>query len=306
MTPTPPAAGRAHSPTRPGPHGRRRRTAAAVALACLATLALAGQARADTGILVIGDFGVGGDAELRLGAAVERFADDRPANALVTLGDNDYTERPRAFRRNWRVSFGWAADAGLLVAGTLGNHDVRLDRGRYELELLEMPRPYYRRLVGDVEIFVLASTAIDRPQLAWLERVLARSTAPWKVAAIHHPPYSCGAFTGDRQVRRHVLPLLERHGVKLLLAGHDHNYQRFASREGLTQVVNGGGGAPLYPLSRCPSGFPERAAARETHGFLYLRASQEALRGRAVGISGAIIDRFAVYPYPAYLQAWPT
>jgi hypothetical protein len=94
----------------------------------IALLAGAGSARADTRILAIGDFGVGGETERRRGAAMERFAAARPIDVLATLGDNDYTESPRAFRRNWTRSFGWAARTGLEIAGTLGNHDVRVRR----------------------------------------------------------------------------------------------------------------------------------------------------------------------------------
>src|ERR671919_252211 len=166
--------------------------------ALLAFGTLAGPAAADTGIVAIGDFGVGGDRERATGAAVERFAATRPAAALVTLGDNDYTERPAAFRRNWRSAFGWAAEGGLLVAGTLGNHDVRVDGGRYEFGPLGMPGRYYRRRVGDVALFLLDSTNLGPAQLRWLDGALGRTDAPWKVVAFHHPPFSCGGVPRDQ------------------------------------------------------------------------------------------------------------
>ena len=125
----------------------------------LALLALLGTtpAGAATGIVAIGDFGVGGVWQRATGASVERFAERREADALITLGDNDYTESPPSFRANWLDSFGWAAADGLLVAGTLGNHDVRVRGGRYEFELLGMPGRYYRRELGQVELFLLDS-----------------------------------------------------------------------------------------------------------------------------------------------------
>ena len=111
----------------------------ALALAA-STLLAAAPAAADTGVLAIGDFGVGGRSERA--DRRRRSSASRPpgrSTLLVTLGDNDYTERPAAFRSNWRDSFGWAFADGILVAGTLGNHDVRVDRGRYEFGLLGMP-----------------------------------------------------------------------------------------------------------------------------------------------------------------------
>lgn len=262
----------------------------------LALLAGAGTAGADTGILAIGDFGVGGETERRRGAAMERFAAARPVDALATLGDNDYTESPRAFRRNWTRSFGWAARTGREVAGTLGNHDVRVRRGRYEFDLLGMPRRYYKRRVGDIDLFVLDSTRIGGRQTRWLNRRLGAATARWKVVLLHHPAYTCGAYRSHPEVVRRWVPLFGRHGVDLVLSGHDHNYQRFAPRRGVTYVVHGGGGARLYGLQTCPRSYPRRVVGRKMHGWVYLRSRPGALRVRAIGPRGGVRDAFSVYP----------
>ncbi|MGH3022663.1 MAG: metallophosphoesterase family protein [Gaiellaceae bacterium] len=266
-----------------------------ISVAALVSLALAGPAYAAGGLVAIGDFGVGGERQRRTGAAVERFAADRNLDALVTLGDNDYTERPRAFRRNWRASLGWAAASGLVVAGSLGNHDVRVDGGRYQFDLLGMPRRFYERRFGDVGLFVLDSNRVGKPQIRWLERALERSDAPWKVVTLHHPPYSCGGYQGVGRIRRRLVPVFERTGVDLVLAAHDHNYQRFR-RRGVTYVVHGGGGARLYPLRPCPSSFPRRRAAREIRGWLYVRVAADALVVRAIGLGGGTVDRVVLYP----------
>jgi 3',5'-cyclic AMP phosphodiesterase CpdA len=264
----------------------------------LALLALLGTTPAGgaTRIVAIGDFGVGGARQRVRGAAVEQFAAGRNVGALVTLGDNDYTESPPAFRANWRDSFGWAAAGGLVVAGTLGNHDVRVRNGRYEFGLLGMPRRYYRRHIGNVDLFLLDSNRLNERQLDWLDSALASSTARWKVVAMHHPAYSCGGYLGDPRVRSSLVPIVQRRDVDLVLAGHDHNYQRFTPRRGVTYVVHGGGGAELYSLRRCPSSFPRRSRALRTHGWLYLRASASSLRVRAIGPGGGVKDVFDIYP----------
>jgi len=184
----------------------------------LLTVLAASPARADTGILAIGDFGVGGERERRTGTAVESFAGRHQVDALVTLGDNDYTELPRAFRANWLGAFGWAAADGLLVAGTLGNHDIRVGRGRYEFELLAMPRRFYARRLGDVDLFLLDSNRLGENQLDWLDMALSSSNALWKVVAMHHPAYSCGGYLGNSRVRERLVPIFERGEVDLVLA----------------------------------------------------------------------------------------
>ena len=270
---------------------------AAVLLAVLAAfLPGAGQARpADAvGIVAIGDFGVGGDTQRALGAAVRRFEQRNPADILVTLGDNDYTESPTAFRANWEASFGWARRSGMKVAGVLGNHDVRVRGGRYEFEALSMPRAYYRRRVGTVELFLLNSNDVDDAQTRWLAAGLAASSAQWKIAVFHHPAYSCGAYASHSDVVRRWVPLLERHGAHVALSGHDHNYQRFAPRRGVRYVVHGGGGARLYPLKACPAGYPRRLRARPERGFLYLVARPGRLDGWSIRLDGRRTDRFSI------------
>ena len=92
-------------------------------LGLLLVLPAAGQASQPRPVrlIAVGDFGVGGETQRRLGAALRSFEARNPADYLVALGDNDYTENPEAFRANWEGSFGWAPQAGVKVAGVLGD-----------------------------------------------------------------------------------------------------------------------------------------------------------------------------------------
>ena len=251
---------------------------------------------AATALLAVGDYGVGGRAQRNLGAAMQRFEARSSADLLVTLGDNDYTQSAIAFDANWTASFGWAEAAGLVVAGALGNHDVRLERGRYQFDALGMTAPYYRRRAGDVELFVLDSNAVSAAQTRWLARALSASTATWKVAVLHHPPFTCGAYRSHPMVVRRWVPLFERHGVQLVLSGHDHNYQRFVPRRGVAYVVHGGGVGSYYPVEPCPRGYPRRIRARREHGWLYVTFTHAGAVGWTVSVSGRRTDRFTVLP----------
>jgi 3',5'-cyclic AMP phosphodiesterase CpdA len=244
-------------------------------------------------LIAVGDFGVGGETQRRLGAAVQSFEARNPADYLVALGDNDYTENPEAFRGNWEGSFGWTRQAGVKVAGVLGNHDVRVDGGRYEFGTLKMPGRYYRRALGPVELYLLDSNNIDAGQTAWLRRTLARSRARWRIAVLHHPPFTCGAYSSHPDVVARWVPLFERYRVRLVLSGHDHNYQRFAPRRGVRYVVHGGGNANFYELKPCPAGYPRRLRASREHGFLYFVVRPSRLDGYAVTTSGQRTDHFA-------------
>jgi 3',5'-cyclic AMP phosphodiesterase CpdA len=158
-----------------------------------------------------------------------------------------------------------------------------------------MPGPYYVRRVNDVEVVVLDSTAVATAQTRWLERTLARRSGFRRIVVLHHPPFTCGGYLGSAAVRRRWVPLFERYGVKLVLSGHDHNYQRFAPVRGVTYVVHGGGGASrLYKLRPCPTSYPRRTGARVGSGFLHVSVEADGFIVRAVDLAGKTIDRFRV------------
>jgi len=188
--------------------------AAAVAFA-LAQSGRSAEPQPSVGLLAIGDFGVAGSRERNVGGAMRHFEARNDADALVTLGDNDYTESPATFRAAWAGSFGWLRPAGVAVVGTLGNHDVRVQRGRYQFSALSMPGPYYRRRFGDVELFALDSNNVNARQTSWLERALASSDAPWKVAVFHHPPFSCGSYHAHHEVLVRWVLLFERYRIEV-------------------------------------------------------------------------------------------
>jgi Calcineurin-like phosphoesterase len=271
---------------------------AAVLVGVLAVLLPgAGQAQTDqlVTIIAMGDFGVGGDYERSFGEGVRKFEARHSADFLLALGDNDYTESPAAFRTNWERSFGWwTRRSRVRVAGVLGNHDVRVEGGRYQFRALSMPGRYYRRRAGPVELFLLDSTRIDATQTAWLARSLAASRARWKIAAFHHPAFTCGNYRSHPDILRRWVPLFERHRVVLTLSAHDHNYQRFAPRRGVRHIVHGGANPNVYPLQDCPAGYPRRLRAQREHGFLYLAIRPNRLEGWAVWPNGRRRDHFVV------------
>jgi 3',5'-cyclic AMP phosphodiesterase CpdA len=272
-----------------------RRAVLALVLGLMLVLAAAGGAAQPrtVRILALGDFGVGGESQQRIGAAMRSFEARNPADVLVALGDNDYTRSPEAFHTNWEATFGWTRRAGVRVAGVLGNHDVKVDGGRYVFDELRMPGRYYRRSFGPVELYLLDSNSVDAGQTAWLRRTLARSRARWRIAVFHHPAFTCGAYRSHPEVVAQWVPLLERYRVRLVLSGHDHNYQRFAPRRGVRYLVHGGGNSTKhYALATCPPGYPRRLAGRVEQGFLYFVIRGNRLDGYAVSAAGLRTDHF--------------
>jgi len=94
---------------------------------------------------------------------------------------------------------------------------------------------YYSFDYGPVHFICLDSQSSNRqpgsPMLTWLENDLSATQARWTVAYWHHPPYSHGSHNSDTEIeliemRQNALPILEAHGVDLVLCGHSHAYER--------------------------------------------------------------------------------
>jgi hypothetical protein len=248
-----------------------------------------------TGFVFIGDFGTGSEAEADVSSAIRSWVDDRPFDALVTLGDNVYSVgSPSRFDEAWYEPYGWVEDAGVPVVASLGNHDIETANGGPVMDLFDMPNRWYTRRVGPVDVFVLDSNDLtEEGQMEWLSTALASSPAPWQVLVFHHPVYSCGKHGSTPRVQHELLPVVASQGVDLVVNGHDHDYQRFPPVNGTTYVVSGGGGATLYPVGDCPDDTPDPIAWNDNvHGFLYISATPTELVGTAVSASGTVLDTF--------------
>lgn len=245
--------------------------------------------------VVIGDFGVGGERQGRVATAMQQWAVTHEVEAFVTTGDNIYSSgHPSAFENAWRRPYGWVQAADIPIVASLGNHDKQTDAGRPVMGLLEMPSPWYTRDFASIRFLVLDA---NQPGNAQQLRFISESVAPpprWTIAVFHQPAFSCAKHGSTPDVQRLWLPLFRRVGVDLILNGHDHSYQRFATTP--PAVVTGGGGATLYAIGRCPIGTPKPEVAFSAYNFLYVEASTTAVRVRSIKIPGSTIADDVTYP----------
>ncbi len=69
-------------------------------------------------------------------------------------------------------------------------------------------------------------TSLVAVQRKWLDKVLKRNTNRWTIVIQHHPVYSTKFGRDNPEIRAAFQPLYEKHGVDLVLQGHDHTYGR--------------------------------------------------------------------------------
>jgi hypothetical protein len=154
------------------------------------------------------------------------------------------------------------------------------------------PGLFYRFQVGANLELICIDTSIatgmdvehyfdDPGHRRWVEDTLRGDGARWRVPFSHHPPYCAGPEHGNTtgMVER-LVPLFREGGVRLVLSGHEHNFQH-AHVDGIDYVVSGAAGK-LRPEP--PQGFAEagtRAWAATGH-FLLGEAGPERISVRAV------------------------
>lgn len=249
----------------------------------------------------IGDNGSGGRQAMAVAKGMAETYRRQPFGLVALLGDicyyGNFEDRyDDVFRR----PMGPLLDAGVGFELAIGNHDAALrhsDEGIQEIEaelrLLGTPSRYYTTTHGPADFFYLDSSipGVFGPesstQWEWLDDSLASSANQWKIVALHHPLYSSGRHGSTLHARERLEPILARHHVDLVLAGHDHNYERSHPQQGITHVVSGGG---CKTTAVGHSRFT--AAAVSTLQFLLVGIDGDRLTGTCVAVDGTTVDTF--------------
>lgn len=243
-------------------------------------------------IAVAGDVGTGETPARTTALQMDCAGLRDPFDALVLLGDNVYPNGdPARLPATVFGPFGPMLATGTELLPVLGNHDVRAGNGPGQIEMLGMPAAWYSYDLGEVLFIGLDSNQVDEPaQTEWLVETLAKRDQTWVIIALHHPPFSAGAHGSSLDVRSAWVPLFETYGVDLVLAGHDHDYQRSNPIGGVTYVVSGAA-ARLRPVG---SGAFTAVSVSELH-FLDIGVFADRLEIAGVGRS-AEIDRHSLFP----------
>jgi len=108
---------------------------------------------------------------------------------------------------------------------------------------------------GELCFVALNSNERLAEQAAWLDGILATERRKWIVCSFHHPIFSAAKNRDNEALRKAWKPVLDRHGVDLVLQGHDHVYGR-------TGVVPAGD--PPATLGNAPTGVNRVDAATGT------------------------------------------
>jgi hypothetical protein len=208
-----------------------------------------------TRVWVLGDPGTRKKAERDVRDAYYKWTADRQTDFWLILGDIAYTAGKdteyqgavfQVYDSMLRKSVLWPA---------LGNHDAGsanspIEHGVY-YDIFNLPaqaqaggvmsgtEAYYSFDYANIHVVCIDSSdsswSRNGMMLKWLAADLEANQQDWLIAYCHHPPYTKGSHDSDndrdsdarmRMMRERVLPVLETHGLDLMLCGHSHSYER--------------------------------------------------------------------------------
>lgn len=265
--------------------------------------------------VAIGDFGDDSPFEAAIAARVRTANPD----IVITLGDNNYPnggaqtidanigKHYASFIAPYRGEYGPGAARNRFFP-SLGNHDWRTSDLQPYLDYFELPgnERYYDFVWGPVHFFAIDSdsaepdgTSVDGVQARWLQETMRASESPWQVVYMHHAPYSSGRHGSERSMQ---WPYAEW-GADVVLAGHDHHYERL-ERDGAVFLINGLSGSPkVYPIGAPIDGSIVRF--NETHGALFAQATTTTLSFSFQTGDGTTVDTVELTQPPPPVPATP-
>jgi tartrate-resistant acid phosphatase type 5 len=219
--------------------------------------------------------------QTQLAGALERACDRGDVLLVLTTGDNVYLGPDTTGSGNedddWYASF-YEPYRYVInrvpVFPTVGNHDAEdtessddRDQLADNFYLEERFRPaveagraslgpglFYCLRAGAAE-FICIDTSLakeigrehffdDPAHAEWVEGALrAGPDEPlWRIPFSHHPPFCAGPEHGNTEAMvERLVPLFREAGVRLVLSGHEHNFQH-SRVEGIDYVVSGAAG----------------------------------------------------------------
>ena len=135
-------------------------------------------------------------------------------------------------------------------------------------------------------------------QYAFARKALARGRGEGHVDGhvLAFPALLSGKHGSHLGVQKPIKDLATRYGVELVVAGHDHNYERTKEINGTTFVVSGSAGAPIRPVR--PQWFT--AHARTEPHYVLIDVDGDRMVLRAINLRGDTFDTHVIEPNPPH------
>jgi hypothetical protein len=259
--------------------------------------------RTDVRFVALGDMGEGSIEQIQVAQAMHSVCAREGCDFVLGLGDNIYPHSVQsvddpAFQEKFEQPYSIfkAIDFWMI----LGNHDWKklLTGAQAEIdytlksELWRLPNFHYAIpfLPPWLHMYGLDTSLIEAvvgiPQL-WSAQSSLCGKPGWRFLFGHYPTRSTVAdgHSGAWFVRRELEQLIRKCNIQVYFAGHDH-HQAHLDMGSYQEIIEGAGGAELAPVR---GGDPHQRFGSATHGFAWVRVTEERLQIRLYDIAQTVL-----------------
>ena len=163
-----------------------------------------------------------------------------------------------------------------------------------------------RFVVVDVNVYAneefdpAAKQRVWDAQIVWLNKVLSNNPNQWTIVLQHQPLYAMANGRDYQDMRAVLGPLYEKHGVDMVLLGHDHLYSR-SHKVAQGRVVDPAAAGIIYAISVSgPKMYkvdePNRKlmaqVVDQTQCFQVIEVAPDVIKYLAQDADGVVVDRF--------------
>ena len=180
---------------------------------------------------------------------------DSIPGTIFAAGDNAYEDGTfNEFMNCYDPTWGQYKDR---IKPVPGNHEYHTAGAAGYFQYFNNIPSYYVYNLGSWRIYALNSeidVSASSEQVKWLQADLAANPSQCVLAYWHRPRWSSGSTHGSSSTMQTLWQIFYAAGAELVINGHEHNYERFASMNatgqadplGLREFVVGTGGRELY------------------------------------------------------------
>ena len=270
---------------------------------------------------VIGDSGSGKPAQHRVAGQMKRLhrvRSEDPWRFILTMGDNIYENgNSNYFERKFIDVYRELLDDGVQFHSTLGNHDIRYKGGAEQLQeeafgyiggqdeyefsagpTLEDGKELVRFICLNSTRWVEAiekgeNKAVERLLSSLRERLRTSDGYRWNIIYFHHAIHSYiedswflpRGHGSNPYLQRVLEPEIIEH-ADVVLAGHEHFYQKIRPIKGVHHITSGAAGKRRRGVR---SDHPDVEGASPDYHFMDLGLTEDTLYFQAINDSGLLV-----------------
>ena len=201
------------------------------------------------------------------------------------LGNHDYKSNPDAQVAYSKISRRWKMPARYYSK----KFPINGDKSQQVLVVFMDTNPLIHEFYDNNEYGPNVKGQDTTAQKKWLHKVLS-DTSPdikWKIVVGHHPIFTGGSRTNaydTKAVRSRLKPILDKYGVDVYLAGHEHSLQ-YIKPTGKTHYFISGAASEKTPVKL----IEDMEMAASAYGFMTFSIRKNELFMQTINDEGEII-----------------